>query len=59
MAAITTGVLARIGVFLSALGCFAVFSSMVAESRNELALRIALGTTPSGLLRAVLIIAIE
>jgi ABC-type antimicrobial peptide transport system permease subunit len=49
VASITTGMLAILGILLSACGCFAMFSSMVHESRREIAIRMALGSTPNSM----------
>ena len=55
VATIATGVLAVIGVLLSAIGCYAVFSSMVKESTREIALRLALGAPVSRLLSRIVL----
>jgi ABC-type antimicrobial peptide transport system permease subunit len=54
-ATVATGLLAIIGVILSAIGCYAVFSSMVKESTREITLRLALGAPVSRLLSRIIL----
>lgn len=50
IASSATGVLAALGVVLSAIGCYAVFSSMMKERTKDIALRLALGAPASRLI---------
>lgn len=54
VAAMMTSLLAGIGIVLVAIGCFALFSSMIRESTFEIALRMALGATSGNLIAQVL-----
>jgi putative ABC transport system permease protein len=55
ISAFATVILALVGVILSAIGCYSVFSSMVRESTRELALHMALGASSNNLLLRVML----
>ncbi len=55
VAATASTILAAVGIFLAALGCWSLFASMVKESLREIAIRLALGVDRWVLVRTIVV----